>query len=83
MCCMLMIIYNFLFYYRQHELCLQLRDNQNSEYLGELFLDMTLTPQSREEREQVKDPLICIRWIKFNVKKYKTRKSNTRGRFII
>lgn len=40
-------------FYRQHELCLQLRDTQNSEYLGELYLDVTLTPQTREEREQV------------------------------
>ncbi|XP_025425766.1 multiple C2 and transmembrane domain-containing protein [Sipha flava] len=37
---------------KQHELCLQLRDTQNAEYLGEIFLDVTLTPQSREEREQ-------------------------------
>ncbi|VVC24173.1 Hypothetical protein CINCED_3A007544 [Cinara cedri] len=38
---------------KQHELCLQLRDTQNAEYLGEIYLDVTLTPQSREEREQV------------------------------
>lgn len=44
-------MYNFFF--RQHELCLQLRDTQNAEYLGEIYLDITLTPQSREEREQV------------------------------
>lgn len=41
------------YFFRQHELCLQLRDTQNSEYLGELYLDVTLTPQSREERELV------------------------------
>jgi len=34
-------------------MCLQLRDTQNAEYLGEIYLDVTLTPQSREEREQV------------------------------
>lgn len=43
----------FVFFHRQHELGLQLRDTQNAEYLGEIFLDITLTPQSREEREQV------------------------------
>ncbi|XP_029343015.1 multiple C2 and transmembrane domain-containing protein isoform X2 [Acyrthosiphon pisum] len=37
---------------KQHEICLQLRDTQNAEYLGEIYLDVTLTPQSREEREQ-------------------------------
>lgn len=41
------------FVFRQHEICLQLRDTQNAEYLGEIYLDVTLTPQSREEREQV------------------------------
>lgn len=46
----LMIIFYFS---RQHDLCLQLRDTQNAEYLGEIYLDVTLTPQSREEREQV------------------------------
>lgn len=41
------------FVFRQHEICLQLRDTQNAEYLGEIYLDIILTPQSREEREQV------------------------------
>jgi len=50
---MYLIMVYFLYFIRQHELCLQLRDTQNSEYLGELYLDVTLTPQSREEREQV------------------------------
>lgn len=67
----------FFLYYRQHELCLQLRDTQNSEYLGELYLDMTLTPQSREEREQVIDSLIFIRLFGFNGNKYKANKPNT------
>ncbi|XP_050443111.1 multiple C2 and transmembrane domain-containing protein isoform X2 [Adelges cooleyi] len=38
---------------KQHELCLQLRDCQNTEYLGELYIDITLSSQSREEREQI------------------------------
>ncbi|XP_050521160.1 multiple C2 and transmembrane domain-containing protein [Daktulosphaira vitifoliae] len=59
---------------KQHELCLQLRDSQNTEYLGEICIDVTLSSQSREEREQ---SLLKSAKISENSKKYKCQVWNS------